>query len=232
MWPRSIERIWHTIAPYFERTSFPVWVLAGTAVCGLVYQFVLQQSYREKATELLHSLYLENPVFQQDFVDEEAVRQVVVNERCEFLRDRRHLPLDLNCSRLTEPESRRMSGVNLGTHERKELRERLSEELKSIPVSEPVAFQHFQFFEHVRQCAEHGTCDEDTVRRLFQRDMVSFLNTVCVYVEPGRILDNLRYDIAALAAFVLDGDVEDVLRWSEDDGRENLFFCPYLRDLS
>ena len=218
--------------PYFERTSFPVWVLAVTAVCGLVYQFVLQQSHREEAAELLHSMYLENPIYQRQFVDEEEVMQVAVDERCEFLRERRHLPPDLNCSSLTEPELRRMSGVNLGTHERKELRERLSEELKSIPVSEQIVLQHFQFFEHVRQCAEHGTCDEETIRRLFQKDMVSFLNIVCVYVEPGRVLDNLRNETTALAEFVLDGNVEDVLRWSEDDGRENLFFCPYLRDLS
>ena len=215
---------------YFERASFPTWVIAAVAVLGLVYQWVDRRDERVRNAEAIHDLYMKTGP-QKQFIDGNAVREIAVAGRCEYLRERAYLDPAVDCSMLTEAVLEKMSDIELNSSERKELRKRLDEALKDVPIDEGVVQEHLRFFERARLCAEDGSCDLNTARDLFERHIVIFLNSVCPYVERGRALRDLREETLALAKFVVEGSSKNEIWWTEDGGRESRFFCSYLRGI-
>ena len=226
-WMR-VKGVWETLASRFERATFPAWLLAVAAIGGLFYGVADRTDKRVKRAEELYAEYQEK-VLPSQYLDSEVVEEIAIRQRCLILLNKNHLPEDVDCSMLTEDQSKLVFDVQLQTDDRKVLRQKIDDLRKDVPLDESVARQHLAFFEKVRQCAEHGSCDEMTARSLFRNAITIYLNNICVYVAPGRMLQDLEAETVAVANFLRGDDGEDWTWWSEDKGRENPFFCLYLR---
>lgn len=214
----------------FKPDSFPAWIVAAVAIVSLIYQFTDRQYEKTRYSEEIIREYEEElsklmPLFYSSDVEE-----IVRRSRCEFLIEKDLMSADTDCSSLTEEESGQMADINLNSQQREELRDRLDEVLKVVPLNKRVALDWLKYYEKIVVCGRFGVCDSDFLRTEIQNEATAFLNNVCTYVKPGRALENSRKEIEELAKFLLD-DGSIKWWWSEDEGRENLFFCPYLRDI-
>ena len=164
-------------------------------------------------------------------VDSDKLQKIALSERCEVIRERVKGFDDLGCDGLTEQEREAVAKVVLKSAARRELRERIEKNRDKVPVNGEAAENLFRFFDGVRVCVDERNCDEEAAVELLGKEMTTYLNAVCVYANPGRELATLRNETIALAQFLLDNGAEEQMSWSEDEGRESLFFCSYLRGL-
>ena len=100
----------------------------------------------------------------------------------------------------------------------------------NFQLNHDVDLKRYMFFNVVRVCTQAGNCDTETALALFANDMTTYLNDVCVYAEAPS--STRRKETEILAQFLLETKVDKDIFWSEDEGRENLFMCDYLRELS
>ena len=193
-----------------------------------MYQFIDQRHDKLKLTQEMILQYEQEFSDSQPLFGQHDVAEIIYRSRCEFLREKNFMSEETDCSSLTEKVSNQMASIDLSSPHREELRDRLDEVLKDVPLNREVAEDRLRLFEMMIICGKHGGCDEDALRSRIRRDGVVFLNSVCTYVKPGRAIGDLRKETEDLAKFLLDGGWE----WSEDKGRGNLFFCSYLRDVA
>ena len=166
-----------------------------------------------------------------DLVDGDELKKVAVRERCEVIHENVKGFENVACGDLDEEQREQLANVVLQSEDRHTLRERIEAARGEVRVDGKAAEDFFSFFSRVQVCVGEGSCDDAAAIKLFGKVMTAYLNVVCAYTNPSRDLDTLRNETVALAQFLLDNGAGEEIPWSEDEGRENLFFCSYLREL-
>ena len=147
----------------------------------------------------------------------------------------RCLVLDIggvNCDALEEDEVVKVREASLDSAKRAEVRRQLNRLLaKRITLNDNAVSDYYAIFNSVRVCILASNCDLATALALFAKEMTNYLNQICVYAEEPHSYIGKK-ETTTLAQFLLDNGVANDILWSDDEGRESLFLCDYLRDLS
>ena len=138
---------------------------------------------------------------------------------------------EINCDAMTEEDVEKVRSEPLDSVQRAEVRRALNHlRVERINLDDDAVSDYYAFFNSIRVCILAKNCDLMTALALFAKDITNYLNEICVYVGNPNSYIGMK-ETKALARFLLDNDVGEDILWSDDEGRESLFLCDYLREL-
>ena len=145
-----------------------------------------------------------------------------VEVRCRFIR------VVSDCSNMTDEQVELTLQEELSSRAEAEVRHQVNRErFDTEKFDIKLTRKYYKFFSSIRICIQQGNCSPKVAASLFEEDMLTFLNGVCMFLENSHFYVMTRGDTEELAQFLLDNgfglDDEDVTRGSD-------FNCNYLRE--